>query len=209
MTPRLFILLWSLAAASPASAGPLTFGAVGADKDLSQDLELARCETGREGKVCSLRRTTFGGLPIQRSELLLNDRGRPISLDLLLDRSDHGTAYQMLVGRYGPASRVGSAARWRGFDQGAGIAIEPRGRFSAVSFSFPANVAGSDRTAIDERLIWSLVLFSVLGIVAGSAIHRVRRRRRKVSVSHHEPGPPISMREALERRVQEGRDWHL
>lgn len=191
------VALLALAAASPIDARPLEFGTVDGRADLSGDDELTACASGQDGaKVCALRRTSFGGLPINRSEIALNADGRATSLSFWLDRADREAARQLLVGRYGAGRTDGAATRWSGFDDGAEISIAPDAGGTKIQFAFPGNRAVARRAGVDTDAVWSLLAFCLAGIGLGLLIQRSRRPVRR------EP----SMRDVLERRMREGRD---
>ncbi len=191
------VLPLALAAAAPLSARPLVFGTVDGEADLSRLDELTGCVRGPDdGRVCALRRKSFGGLPINRSEIALNREGRATDLSFWLDRADAGSARQLLAGRYGVAQIDGTSARWSGFDDGAEISVGPEAGGTRVSFTYPANRVTSPRGGLDAGAVWSVLAFCVAGIGTGLAIQRGRRP------AVREP----SMREVLERRLREGGD---
>lgn len=188
--------------AAPAQAKPLTFGAIDGANELTASSQLTGCAAVDNGSACRLNRTNFGGLPIDRSEVMLNPMGRVRSLDILLDAGDYDVARRLLIGRYGPPSAA-SADQWLGFDDGARIAISRSKRNTLVSFLYPANISSSGSAAPDSGVIIQVLLFVVLGLAAGLLFRRWRNSRpAEPAMSPREP----SMRATLERRLAQGDD---
>lgn len=186
----------------PAGAAPLSFGEFEAGRDLSASDQLAGCASEGVGFRCLLTRTDFGGLPIERSRVTLNADGRPVSVEITLDASDHDTAVRLLAGRYGRPGGTAEQPQWRGFDDDARISVDRAGRSALISFRFPANQSSTaiGRTATDPVL--PLVAFVLLGLLTGIVIRRTRGRRLASAPVAAEP----SMRATLERRLQRGDD---
>lgn len=200
----------ALSLGAAAHAAPLTFGALGEPRDLSDDPQLAACRpvaAGSADRMCTLRRTTFGGLPIQQSDVRLNGAGHASMMTILLRRSDYDTASRMLAGRYGGAQSVGDSTRWSGYDGGGTIALQPRGRFAAITFAF-ADSAQARRPGVVEARALPALLAGLVGLLAGWLVYRSRSR----AVPKREPirpEAPLSMRDTLERRVRQGGSFHL
>lgn len=186
--------------AAPAYAEPLTFGAINGTDDLSRNTEIARCAPGRDS--CALTRTTFGGLPIARSQVALNPSGRVRTAEIVLDARHHDLAYQLLAGRYGTPTATQGYPRWTRFDDDARVAIRRAGGDTLISFDYPANAPASTGGA---GLPWPVLLFAGLGLAAGFGAYRVlgRRRARPALAA---AGAPLSMKATLEGRLRRGEE---
>lgn len=204
--PQLVCVAFALAGATPAAAEPLSFGAIDGSADLSGSAAADACTERDEdgGADCRLRRTSFGGLPVERATLTLNEEGRAREVDLRLAAGDYEQARQLLQGRWGEPSRTAPWPEWRRFDDGAHIAIARAGDGTRVRYRWPANdvAAAPPPGRLDPAIAISLLLFVLLGLAAGLVLARTRRARAAAA-------PPLTMREALERRLREGRDLQI
>lgn len=199
---------FAFAGATPpvAAAGPLSFGAIDGSVDLSGSDAAGVCTARDEeaGAECLLGRTSFGGLPVTRATLTLNEEGRAREVDLRLAAADYEQAYALLRGRWGEPSRTAPWPEWRRFDDDAHIAIARAGEGTRVRYRWPANdvVAAPPSGRIEPAVAISLLLFVLLGLAAGLILARMRRARAAAA-------PPLTMREALERRLREGHDLQI
>lgn len=202
MSRALTILALTLSVlATPLRAEPLGFGEVNGIDRLADGVT-GSCRDTHEGegeRVCTLRRTNFGPLPINRSALLLNADGRVRSLTFWFDRADYADVSQLLQGRYGAPKEQAGSTRWTGFDRGATVELGLRDRSTRVNFSFPQNAPVRNEQPLDRRAIWSLLVFVLVGLAAGALLYRARKRRLV-------PPPAPTMREVLERRMRDGQD---
>lgn len=200
MSRALTILVLALSAlAAPLRAEPLSFGEVNGIDRLA-DGATESCRDIPEGeRVCALRRTHFGPLPINRSALFLDADGRARSLTFWFDRADHADVSQLLQGRYGAPKEQGGSTRWTGFDDGATVELGLKDRSTRVDFSFPQNASVKREQPIDRRAVWSVLAFVLIGLTAGALLYRARKRRAV-------PPPVPTMREVLERRMRDGHD---
>jgi hypothetical protein len=192
-----------LVTASPALAAPLTFGAISGDADLADNPEITSCvpSVAQEGtQTCSLSRTSFGGVPIESGAAVLNADGRVRQLRIALDSRHHDLARDLLAGRYGKPSTEGNRSRWTGFNDGAGITLARNRRQTLISFDFPENAAAAPADGPEGRSLAFLALFGAGAVAAGLML----RRRSKPA-----PNRELSMRETLERRLRDGRDFQL
>ncbi|MFD1610580.1 hypothetical protein ACFSCW_02045 [Sphingomonas tabacisoli] len=203
------VVVLAFSAAALAAASPkLSFGAINGTDDLSNAASVATCDKdmsgGSSGKMCTLARTEFGGLPIQRSTLALNAAGKARSLTIALDASDYETAAQMLQGRYGLPERAADVARWRGFADDASISIRRTGEQTLIAFAFPANEAAN--AGPDAQTVWAMLGLTALGLAGGMLLRRgAAARPAHASVPQHVP-PALSMRDTLARRLRNGED---
>jgi len=207
LTNRTMLVAAALASASPAYAEPLTFGAINGADDLSQSSELTGCAPGPESgeRTCQLARTSFGGLAVEKGSATLNADGRIRALRIALDERDHDLARNLLAGRYGPPVATDKGTRWTSFDDGASIAIARARPNTLITFDFPENGAVAAPAGPDGRALLFLMLFAAGAIVTGLMLRR-RQRPRRAARPGIVPAPQPSMRETLERRLQEGRD---
>jgi hypothetical protein len=192
-----------LVMAPPALAAPLTFGAIGGDADLTDSPEITSCvpsASEQSGQICSLSRTSFGGVPIESAAAVLNADGRVRSLRIALDARHHDLARNLLTGRYGAPSAMGAAPRWSGFDDGAAIILDRTRRQTLITFDFPQNAAVPGAAVPEGRSLAFLALFGAGAVAAGLML----RRRAKPA-----PARELSMRETLERRLRDGRDLQV
>lgn len=194
-----------LAAASP----PLTFGAINGADDLSRATNIATCRPdaarANNAKICTLKRTEFGGLPILHSAMVLNAAGKARSLTIALDAHDYDTAAQMLQGRYGRPDRAADVGRWRGFADDASISIRRTGEQTLIAFAFPQNAAASTVAGPDSGTIWAMLGFLAFGLAGGMLLWRGAATRPAQAGAPLQPASaPMSMRATLERKLRDG-----
>lgn len=160
---------------------------------------------GSDGAWCSLARQSFGGLPVTRAIIALNSSGRARSLSIAVDRKDYDLAYRMLAGRYGMPADNRGGYHWRGFDEGATLAIRSEGSSAVVTFDFPANgVVGPRQGSTSPAMLLSL-LVAALALIAGLIFRRRWRSGRSRPDPFRSAAQP-TMRAVLERRLREGGD---
>lgn len=184
--------------AVPAWAAPLRFGAINGTDDASRSHDVTECRPQNGMALCPLRRTRFGGLPIDRGIATLNTAGRVRSLDLTVSARRYDVAYRMLGGRYGPPDGGRAAPIWTRFDDGARIMLRRTGREALISFDFPKNAASAPKLGLDTGLAWTLLLCAGLGLGGGWALYRAAGAKRGAQTQ-------FSMRDTLERRLRDGR----